>query len=97
MTSWLTRSALARPRQPARPSRRSLPAAALPAPPPEQGGDQAAEPGGLVGQRAQLLVEHHGAEALGHGRQAFGQVAVVGELGVVQAAFEDALVTARDS
>ena len=50
----------------------------------------------LVGQRAELLVEHHVAEPVGHGLEALGDVAVVGELGVVEPAFEHALVAARD-
>ena len=58
--------------------------------------DEAAEAAGLVGQRAELLVEHDGAQALRHGGEALGEVAVVGELGVVEAAVEHALVAARD-
>ena len=50
----------------------------------------------LVGQRAELLVEHHVAEPVGHRVEALGDVAVVGELGVVQAAVEHALVAVRD-
>src|SRR5665647_3139064 len=50
----------------------------------------------LVGQGAELLVEHHVAEAVGHGVEALGDVAVVGKLGVVQPAFEHTLVAARD-
>ncbi len=41
-------------------------------------------------------MEHHVAEPVGHGVEALGDVAVVGELGVVQPAFEHALVAARD-
>jgi len=41
-------------------------------------------------------VEDHGAEAAGHRRQPLGEVAVVGELGVGEAAVEHALVAARD-
>src|SRR5665647_1479259 len=50
----------------------------------------------LVGQGAELLVEHHVAEAVGHGVETLGDVAVVGKLGVVQPAFEHTLVAARD-
>ena len=99
MTVWLTRSAFASRAAVLRVSARESPE---PLPPAAGAGaagqrrDQAAEPAGLVGERAELLVEHHGAEALGHGRQALGEVAVVGELGVVEAAVEHALVAARD-
>ena len=41
-------------------------------------------------------MEDDRAESLGHGGQALGEVAVVGELGVVEAAVEHALVAARD-
>src|SRR5450759_2251341 len=70
--------------------------AGLAAGPGGQAGYQPLQAVSLVGQRAELLVEHHAAEAIGHGLKALGDVAVVGELGVVQPATEHALIAARD-
>src|SRR5664280_2427178 len=61
-----------------------------------QPGDEALQPHRLVGERAELLVEHHVAQAVGHRVEALGDVTVVGELGVVEPAAEHALVAVRD-
>ena len=50
----------------------------------------------LVGERAELGVKDDLAQPCGHGRKALGEVAVVRELGVVEAAFEHALVAVGD-
>ena len=77
-------------------------AASIP-PPPAPGRQLRGQPAGhgleprrLVGQRAELLVEGDLAESRGHGREPLGEVAVVTELGVVEAAREHALVAVRD-
>ncbi len=56
-------------------------------------GDQARR---LVGERAELGVKDDLAQPAGHGLEALGEVAVVRELGVVEPAFEHALVAVGD-
>jgi len=78
------------------PGRRRRPGLGARRRPGSQTDGQTAQARRLVGERAELLVEDHGAEAAGHRRQPLGEVAVVGELGVGEAAVEHALVAARD-